>query len=103
MERVIPPGQSARTMPLETWLRPTAMRSKKLYRRGQGVKRCRSQQTSHPRLDPRALWPRSHEFEQLYRLTPEMVEFLAGEFFPFTQPRVMTQMVKAIRYQSSKR
>ena len=34
-----------------------------------------------PRLDPRALWPRSCEFDKRYRLTPEMVEFLAGEFF----------------------
>ena len=81
MGRVIPPGQSARTMPLETWLRPTAMRSKKRYRRGQGVKRCRSQRTNRPRLDPQVLWPRSREFEQRYRLTSEMVEFLAGEFF----------------------
>ena len=52
---MIPPGQCASIMPLETWLRPTAMKSKKRYRIGQGIKRCRSQQTSCPRLDHQAL------------------------------------------------
>ena len=66
MGRVIPNGQCARSMPLSTWLRPNAFKKKKNHR---------------PCVDPRVLWPRSRDFERRFRLTPAMVEYLAGQFY----------------------
>ena len=48
---------------------------------GAGVKRCRAQHTTRSHVDPRVLWPRSRDFERRFRLTPAMVEYLAGEFY----------------------
>ena len=45
------------------------------------MKRCRAQRTTRPRVDPRVLWPRSRDFERRFRLTPAMVEYLAGQFY----------------------
>ena len=81
MGRVKPQGQCARSIPLQTWLRPTAFKKKKNYCLCVRVKRCRSQRTTHERVDPRLLWPRSRDFERRFGLTPAMVEFRAGEFF----------------------
>ena len=60
---------------------PYAFKKKKNHCGGGGVKRCRAQRTTHPRVDPRVLWPRSRDFEKPFRLTPAMVEYLAGEFY----------------------
>ena len=81
MGRVIPNGQCARSMPLSTWLRPNAFKKKKNHRCGGGMKRCRAQRTTRPRVDPRVLWPRSRDFERRFWLTPAMVEYLAGQFY----------------------
>ena len=58
-----------------------AFKKKKNHRRGGGVKRCRAQRTTRPCVDPRVLWPRSRDFERRFRLTPAMVEYLAGQFY----------------------
>ena len=78
---VIQKGQCARLMPLSPWLRPNAFKKEKNHRGGGGVKRCRAQRTTHPRVDPRVLWPRSRDFERHFRLTQAMVEYLAGQFY----------------------
>ena len=77
MGRVIPRGHSARSMPLQTWLHTTALKKKKEL-----PPWCRGEEVLFSVYHTRkVLWHQSRDFECRFRLTPAMVEFLAGEFF----------------------